>query len=183
MDLNAKPAAPTSANNLAQNPATTAPIAPSPTPTSTQKAETKTPKTISRNSKDVTQSKQKGKAKLKSAGQSSRLQIRATRKGSQESWTVTTSAKPATKGSKQTSFRVRVSDVGYRVCLVYYDDLGKRREPYLCYLNAKEWRQAKRGSLVYFAKLVADKLAERAEKENADSEKLGELSRKVGHFL
>jgi len=49
-----------------------------------------------------------------------------------------TTTKPLTKGSRQTSFRVRVSDVGFRVCLVYYDDLGKRREPYLCYLNARE---------------------------------------------
>src|SRR5262249_818398 len=103
-------------------------------------------------------------------------------KGSQESWTVATSTKPPTKGSRQTSFRVRVSDVGYRVCLVYYDDLSKRREPYLCYLSAKEWQKAKRSTLVSFAQIISDKLAERAAKENANGEKLGELSHRVNSF-
>ena len=96
---------------------------------------------------------------------------------------MTTTTKPATKGSKQTSFRVRVSDVGFRVCLVYYDDQAKRREPYLCYLSAKEWQQAKRGTLANFAKLVGDKLADRATKEDADSEKLDDLSRRVMKFI
>jgi hypothetical protein len=127
--------------------------------------------------------KPKNPAITKSAGKPSRLQIRATRKGSQESWTVATSTKPPTKGSTQTSFRVRVSDVGYRVCLVYYDDLGKRHEPYLCYLRAKEWQQAKCESLTSFAQLVAYKLAKRAAKEGADSEKIGELSSRVKGFL
>lgn len=112
-----------------------------------------------------------------------RLQIRATGKGKQESWTVTTTTKPVTKGSRQTSFRVRVSDVGYRVCLVYYDDQGQRREPYLCYLSAKEWQEAKRGTLAAFAQLVAAKLTERAAKEDADSEKLNALLRRVQPFL
>lgn len=121
-------------------------------------------------------------AQIKSSSASARLQIKAHGKGKQESWTVTTSTKLATKGSRQTTFRVRLSDVGFRVCLVYYDDEGKRREPYLCYLSAKEWQQAKRGSLANFAKLVADKLTERATKEDADSAKLGELSRRVSLF-
>jgi len=118
-------------------------------------------------------------ARLNSSAASARLQIKANSKGKQESWTVTTSTKPATKGSRQTSFRVRLSDVGFRVCLVYYDDQGKRREPYLCYLSAKEWQQAKRGSLANFAQIVTDKLAERATKDNADGEKLNELLGRV----
>lgn len=96
---------------------------------------------------------------------------------------MTTSTKPATKGSRQTSFRVRLSDVGFRVCLVYYDDDGKRREPYLCYLSAKEWQQVKKGSLAKFAKLIADKLTERAAKEDADSEKLEDLSLRAKAFV
>ncbi|MGH9841078.1 MAG: hypothetical protein ACREEM_20165 [Blastocatellia bacterium] len=111
------------------------------------------------------------------------MQIKAKGKGKQESWTVTTTTKPLTKGSKQTSFRVRVSDVGFRVCLVYYDNQGKRREPYLCYMSAKEWQHARRGSLGNFARLVADKLTERAAKEDADIEKLGEHSHRVKAFL
>ncbi len=118
-------------------------------------------------------------ARLNSSPTSTRLQVKATRKGRQESWTVATTTKPPTKGSRQTAFRVRVSDVGYRVCLVYYDDENKRREPYLCYLNANEWKQAKRGSLSDFAKLVINKLTERAAKEGADGEKLSDLARRV----
>lgn len=78
---------------------------------------------------------------------------------------------------------MRLSDVGFRVCLVYYDDQSKRREPYLCYLSAKEWQQAKRGSLSNFAQIVTDKLAEREDKEDADIEKIGELSSRVRAFL
>jgi len=122
-------------------------------------------------------------ARLNSSAASPRLRIKTNGKGNQESWTVTTTTKPATKGSKQTSFRVRVSDVGFRVCLVYYDDQGKRREPYLCYLSAKEWQQAKRGSLANFAKIISIKLNERRAKEDADSEKLEELLGRVKAFL
>lgn len=121
-------------------------------------------------------------ARLNSSQASARLQIKSSGKGKQESWTVKTTTKPSTKGSKQTSFRVRVSDVGFRVCLVYYDDEGKRREPYLCYLSAKEWKQARRGSLADFTRIVADKLTERLTKEDADYEKLDVLSRKVSIF-
>jgi hypothetical protein len=103
-------------------------------------------------------------ARLNSSAASARLRIKTARNGGQESWTVATTTRPATKGSKQISFRVRVSDVGFRVCLVYYDEIGKRREPYLCYLSAKEWGHARRGTLASFAQLVTDKLAERAAK-------------------
>ena len=93
------------------------------------------------------------------------------------------SAKLPTKGRKQLSFRVRVPDVGYRVCLFYYDDLGKRREPYLCYLSAKEWELAKRGTLASFAQIIIDKLTARGAREGANSDKLNELSQRVKGFL
>lgn len=118
-------------------------------------------------------------ARLGSVATAARLHIKSSGKGKQESWTVKTTSKPLTKGSKQTSFRVRVSDVGFRVCLVYYDEEGKRRERYLCYLSASEWRQAKRGNLFSFVQIVKDKLSERAAKEDANDEKLGELSSRV----
>lgn len=121
-------------------------------------------------------------ARLNSSPASARLQIKSSGKGKQESWTVTTTTKPLTKGSKQTSFRVRVSDVGFRVCLVYYDDEGTRRERYLCYLSATEWKAVKRGSLANFTKVIADKLTERATKEDADGEKLDELLSRVKTF-
>ena len=114
-------------------------------------------------------------ARLNSSQASARLQIKQSGKGKQESWTVKTTTKPLTKGSKQTSFRVRVSDVGFRVCLVYYDNDGFRRERYLCYLSASEWKLAKRGSLADFVRIVADKLVERSKKEDADGQKLEKL--------
>ena len=118
-------------------------------------------------------------ARLGSVATAARLQIKSSGKGKQESWTIATSATPATKGSRQTSFRVRVADVGFRVCLVYYDDQGKRREPYLCYLNVKDWQQAKRASLADFVALMVEKLQERAEKDDADTEKLTALSARI----
>ena len=123
-----------------------------------------------------------GAARLNSSPASARLQIKSSGKGKQESWTVKTTTKPSTKGSKQTSFRVRVSDVGFRVCLVYYDEESVRRERYLCYINANEWKQAKRGSLADFARIVAGKLIERAAKESADGDKLNELSSRISAF-
>ena len=125
------------------------------------------------------QTANKQAANLKSPSALARLQIKSSGKGKQESWTVKTTTKPLTKGGKQTSFRVRVSDVGFRVCLVYYDEVGTRRERYLCYLSASEWKEAKRGSLSSFVQVVADKLTERAAKEDADGEKLGELLQRV----
>lgn len=77
---------------------------------------------------------------------------------------------------------MRLSDVGFRVCLVYYDEQNKRREPYLCYLSAKEWQQAKRGTLASFARIVTNKLTDRASKEDADGEKLGDLFQRVSEF-
>lgn len=122
-------------------------------------------------------------ARLTTPSQSARLQVTSSGKGKQESWTVTTTAKPLTKGSKQTSFRIRVSDVGFRVCLVFYDDEDKRRERYLCYLSATEWKEVKRGSLSSFVQVVFEKLLERMTKEGADCEKLDELSERIKTFL
>lgn len=171
MDLTATPAALNVANNPALDTGTAELIAQAPIPISMQNTTVKKPRTITRNGNSAKSSKPKNPATAKSAGKSSRLQIRATRKGSQESWTVATSTRPPNNGSRQTSFRVRVSDVGFRVCLVYYDDLDKRREPYLCYMSAREWQLAKRGTLASFAQMVTDKLTERGEKENADGKK------------
>jgi len=148
--MNATPATLNLANNSALGMGTAEPVTQAPTPNSEQKTAVKKPRTIICNGNTAKSSKPKHPATAKSDGKSSRLQIRAARKGSQESWTVATNTRPPTKGSRQTSFRVRVSDVGFRVCLVHYDDLGKRREPYLCYLSAKEWQEAKRGTLTSF---------------------------------
>lgn len=121
-------------------------------------------------------------ARVNSSRASARLQIKSNGKGKQESWTVTTTTRSLTKGSKQTSFRVRVSDVGFRVCLVFYDEEGARRERYLCYLSAAEWKEAKRGSPANFVKVITDKLVERASKQDADKEKLNEFVIKIKAF-
>lgn len=82
-----------------------------------------------------------------------KLRVTESRGTGQQSWSV--------KGQSDAYFRVRVSDVGYRVGLVYKDDAGQRREPYLCYLSAQEWRSAKRGSLASFVGLVVAKMEQR----------------------
>jgi hypothetical protein len=103
-----------------------------------------------------------------------KLEVKESRSQGQESWTVKTNSKA--------SFRVRLADAGYRVNLRFYDDAGREREPYLCYLSATEWRAARRQSLANFAAQIVTKLEERKAKEKSDAAKLDELIRRVKAF-
>lgn len=73
------------------------------------------------------------------------------------------------------SFRVRLADAGFRVNLRFYDEQGSEREPYCCYLSAKEWRAAKRQTLANFAALVVSKVEARKATEGNDAAKLDAL--------
>lgn len=102
------------------------------------------------------------------------MEVKESRSQGQESWTVKTDTK--------TSFRVRLADAGYRVNLRFYDESRQEREPYLCYLSAREWRAARKQSLADFAGLIVGKLEERKAKEQADVAKLEELIKRVSAF-
>jgi hypothetical protein len=73
------------------------------------------------------------------------------------------------------SFRVRLADSGYRVNLRFYDEQGSEREPYCCYLSAKEWREAKRQTLANFAAQIVGKIEARKASESGDAAKLDAL--------
>src|SRR5262245_3540907 len=57
--------------------------------------------------------------------------------GARKSWTI-----PTGRESGE-ALRVRRSDAGYAVSLRFRDRGEELREPYLCYLTASEWREAK----------------------------------------
>lgn len=97
-------------------------------------------------------------------------------------WTVKADEDARRRGKTEAYFRVRVVDSGYRVGLVYRDESGARREPYLCYLSAKEWKSAKQSSPSAFARLVSEKIEQRKAGEGADTGKLDELLRRVRTF-
>lgn len=100
-----------------------------------------------------------------------KLEIRESRRNGQESWTV--------KAGSRMSFRVRLADSGFRVNLRFYDEQGSEREPYCCYLSAKEWRAAKRQSLANFAALVVGKIEQRKATEGNDAAKLDALIARI----
>jgi len=77
------------------------------------------------------------------------------------------------------SFRVRLADSGFRVNLRFYDEQGSEREPYCCYLSAKEWRAAKRQTLANFAALVVGKVEQRKATEGNDAAKLDALIARI----
>jgi hypothetical protein len=77
------------------------------------------------------------------------------------------------------SFRVRLADSGFRVNLRFYDEQGSEREPYCCYLSAKEWRAAKRQTLANFAALVVGKVEARKATEGNDAAKLDGLIARI----
>jgi len=68
------------------------------------------------------------------------------------------------------ALRVRRSDAGYAVSLRFRDGSDELREPYLCYLTASEWGEAKQGSLDQIVGLVSEKMRRRK-----DVQELAEL--------
>jgi hypothetical protein len=107
-----------------------------------------------------------------------KLQITESRRGGQQSWTV----KGRRRDKKNGHFRVRIADAGYRVGLVYRDASGARREPYCCYLSAKEWQAAKKGTIQIFARTITSKIEQRKASGETDTSKLNDLLRRVRAF-
>lgn len=79
------------------------------------------------------------------------------RAGGRKSWTIRTG------GVADEVLRVRRSDAGYAVTLRYRDGSEELREPYLCYLTASEWSEARQGSLGQMARIVGEKMRRRKE--------------------
>jgi hypothetical protein len=85
-----------------------------------------------------------------------------------KSWTIRTSRQSGE------ALRVRRSDAGYAVSLRFRDGSEELREPYLCYLTASEWGEARRGSLDQIVGLVGEKMRRRK-----DAPLLAELIRRL----
>jgi hypothetical protein len=77
--------------------------------------------------------------------------------GARKSWTIPTGREPGE------ALRVRRSDAGYAVTLRFRDRGEELREPYLCYLTAVEWREAKQGSLDQMVRRISEKMRRRKE--------------------
>lgn len=75
--------------------------------------------------------------------------------GGKKSWTIRTSRESGE------ALRVRRSDAGYAVSLRFRDQSDELREPYLCYLTASEWGEAKQGSLGQMVSLISEKMRRR----------------------
>jgi hypothetical protein len=115
--------------------------------------------------------KQSGKAIKKAASLASQkrevkaVKVKASQGKGQRSKTVKTNG---------LTFRVRLSDRGYRVMLLTVE-LGRQREPYLASLRRAEW-QAVEGDKAAFVAKVKEKLHQRIEKaSDEDRDKLQSL--------
>ena len=137
-----------------------------PSPKAESRASPKPAKTDSENAPSRASPKKAGKS-ANAASKAQKLEIKESRRNGQESWTV--------KAGSRMSFRVRLADSGFRVNLRFYDEQGSEREPYCCYLSAKEWRAAKRQTLANFAALVVGKVEQRKATEGNDAAKLDAL--------
>jgi hypothetical protein len=77
--------------------------------------------------------------------------------GARKSWTIPTGRKSGE------ALRVRRSDAGYAVSLRFRDRGDELREPYLCYLTAAEWSEAKQGSPDQMVRRISEKMKRRKE--------------------
>jgi hypothetical protein len=97
-----------------------------------------------------------------------KLKLAQSGSGRRKSWTIRTSRESGE------ALRVRRSDAGYMVSLRYRDQSDELREPYLCYLTASEWGEARQGSVNQIARLVGEKMRRRK-----DAPELAELISRV----
>jgi hypothetical protein len=84
-----------------------------------------------------------------------KLKLSQSVSGARKSWTIRTGLESGE------ALRVRRSDAGYAVSLRYRDQSDELREPYLCYLTAQEWGEARQGSLDRIVGLVGEKMRRR----------------------
>jgi hypothetical protein len=135
-----------------------------------KKSSAEVPKTSRKTAQNATSRKSRLSAAITRL-EATKLRVTESRRNGQQSWSV--------KGASDAYFRIRIADAGYRVGLVYRDEFGKRREPYLCYLSRSEWGKAKRGSLADFVALIVEKLEQRMASGEGNTAKLDELLRRV----
>jgi hypothetical protein len=86
-----------------------------------------------------------------------KLRLAESGAGARKSWTI-----PTGRESGE-ALRVRRSDAGYAVSLRFRDRGEELREPYLCYLTASEWSEAKQGSLDQMVRRISEKMRRRKE--------------------
>jgi hypothetical protein len=86
-----------------------------------------------------------------------KLRLAESGAGARKSWTI-----PTGRESGE-ALRVRRSDAGYAVSLRFRDRGDELREPYLCYLTAAEWSEAKQGSLDQMVRRISEKMKRRKE--------------------
>jgi hypothetical protein len=90
-----------------------------------------------------------------SGAKAGKLKLAESLAGARKSWTIPTSRQSGE------ALRVRRSDAGYAVSLRFRDQSDELREPYLCYLTADEWGEARRGSVNQIVGLVGEKMRRR----------------------
>ncbi len=113
---------------------------------------------------------------------SKRNKLEATKSGKKgfKVWTITI-GKTSEKGGRRAVFRIREETRGYRTHLRYWDGTAYR-EPYCCYLSAKEWQTAKKGSVQDFSLLIFEKIEQRKANEGVNSEKIDQLLKTLIKF-
>jgi hypothetical protein len=84
-----------------------------------------------------------------------KLKLSESGSGAQKSWTIRRSRE------SREALRVRRSDAGFAVTLRFRDRSDELREPYLCYLTASEWGEARQGSISQIVRLVSEKMRRR----------------------
>jgi hypothetical protein len=81
------------------------------------------------------------------------------------------------RGKNLLSFRVRPAGSGFGVTW-----RNGRRESYVCYLSAAEWRTARKGSARSFAALITDRIEQRKARGESDPLRIDGLLRRVQAF-
>ena len=112
-------------------------------------------------------------------GKPEKLHVVKSREKGQEAWTV----RAGKRGEQKPSFLIRFADPGHRVMFRFYDQTGKRRERYCCYLSAKEWREAQRKSLADFARLIGGKVEALYASGDLDADRYREISPRLNALL
>ncbi len=97
----------------------------------------------------------KGAERRAAGTKAGKLKLAESRAGARKSWTIRTSLESGE------AIRVRRSDAGYAVTLRFRDGSKELREPYLCYLTASEWSEARQGSIEQMTRLVSEKMRRR----------------------
>lgn len=100
-------------------------------------------------------------------------------KVSPDSFTLTSSRTRKKGQLPPPCFRVETTDSGFRVRLDYYDEAGVRHRPYCCYLSADEWASFKGMTFEEAVPRIADRIASRRPKSEAEEQKVTAISQTI----